>query len=166
MLGTAVILPVWRTGSGAVFDADLFENHCVPKLPNSPGLRGLSVSRLLKRPLMMRASWCSSNNSKSFDHTLTRPLLEEEMKGPPLLVVGETQLPSIGGRLLKHTSRLFARLAPTSTPLVVAACNQLQNWILLVNIHLDIGFSLPNNIPPTTVSFTCFLYESNLIPQS
>lgn len=86
---------------------------------------------------------------------LSCPQLEEEMKGPPVLVVGETQLPRIDEWLWRHTSPLFARLAPTYTRPIVAACNQLPNWILLVNIHLDIGFSLPNNIPSTTVSFTC-----------
>lgn len=52
--------------------------------------------------------------------------------------------------------------------LIGAACNQPHNWIQLVNIHLDIGFSPPNDRypPPTTLSFTCFLYESNFVPQS
>lgn len=162
MLGTAVILPVWCW----VWRRLVWKSLCA-EAAWQPGVERFEREQAFERDHW----WCMLHDAPP---TTPNPSIthyhvhcwKTEMKGPPLLVVGETQLPSMGRWLLKHTSRLLARIAPTYAPLVVAACNQLHNWILLVNIHLDIGFSLPNNIPPTTVSFTCFLYESNLIPQS
>lgn len=99
--------------------------------------------------------WCILSNTllttPNPSFPLSCPLLEGKMKGPPLLVVQERQIPWIDVWLIIHASPLFACLAPTYTTMIVAACNQLLNWILLVNIHSGIGLSLPNNVPLTTV---------------
>lgn len=47
--------------------------------------------------------------------------------------------------------------------LIGAACNQPHNWIQLVNIHLDIGFSPPNDRYPPRRLLVSLVFFMNLI---
>ncbi len=119
MRGAAVILPVW----GAQFGAAQLLSLCpVCVCGSSPWGWEVWAWAAIWRDHW----WCILFNplltTPNLSIPFARPLPEEEMKGPPVLVVEETQLPWIDEWLLCHGSPLFACPAPPCTSLLAAAC--------------------------------------------
>lgn len=125
MGGAAVILPVWEAQYDTVWSPG-FRPAClkISVCWNCPRAWGWEVWAWAA--IWRDHWWCSLFNplltTPNPSIPLSRPLPEEEMKGPPVLVVGETQLPWIDEWLLCHASLLFACSALPYTPLLAAAC--------------------------------------------
>lgn len=77
----------------AKFEARLFENQCVVRLPESLTLKGLRRERTFGETSDDASFLILFLTTPNPSVPLSRPFPEEEMKGPPVLVVGETQLP-------------------------------------------------------------------------
>lgn len=123
----------------AELEAGSFENHRVwLKLPESQRLRGPNLSRRLERPLDEASFLILLWQPPIPYFPPSRPLPEEEMKGPPVLVVGETQLPWIDEWLLCRASPLLHRPAPP--PCSTAPLHPALLCLLLLAIGSRFGF--------------------------
>lgn len=121
-----------------VFASNMFKKHlasvclCACYAEAAPRARGEEVWAWAA--IWRDHWWCSLFNphltTQNPSVPLSRPLPEEEMKGPPVLVVGETQLPWIDEWLLCRASPLFLCPTPPLRPcLPPPAYKAISSWI-------------------------------------